>query len=208
VTTLYRSLTHTHTHTHTLYCSQSTRVSTSRFLATDFNTGTIIVSLNYTHIKPSLQRRTFNRALLQLTPFLRLPYRTESESCITTDGQSTNLSWNKAPILGLRPDFFTRRQLRVCWCGAFSLTRGRVCRLHLLLVLASALIFGTECRGTRDLILLSQIRDFLLRRFLRLTGLRWRYSTLSPQLLLAKGSEISFVSRQRPRNKKRNDVRC
>jgi hypothetical protein len=37
--------------------------------------------------------------------------------------------------------------------------RERVCRLQLLLVLASAVILGFESRGTRDLILLSQIRD-------------------------------------------------
>jgi hypothetical protein len=30
----------------------------------------------------------------------------ESESCVTTDGQSASLSWNKAPIWGLRPDFY------------------------------------------------------------------------------------------------------
>jgi hypothetical protein len=30
----------------------------------------------------------------------------ESESYITTDGQSASLSWNKAPIWGLRPDFY------------------------------------------------------------------------------------------------------
>jgi hypothetical protein len=45
--------------------------------------------------------------------------------------------------------------------GAFSLTRGRVFRLLLLLALASAIIFGFEFRGTRDHILVSQIRDFL-----------------------------------------------
>jgi hypothetical protein len=28
----------------------------------------------------------------------------ESESYVTTDGQPTRLSWNKAPIWGLRPD--------------------------------------------------------------------------------------------------------
>jgi hypothetical protein len=63
--------------------------------------------------------------------------------------------------------FITVRQLPVCWCGALSLTRGRVCRLQLLLAFASAVIFG----------LLSQIRDFHFRRILRLTGLRWRYAT-------------------------------
>jgi hypothetical protein len=30
----------------------------------------------------------------------------ESESYITTDGQSASLSWNKAPIWGLRPDLY------------------------------------------------------------------------------------------------------
>jgi hypothetical protein len=40
-----------------------------------------------------------------------------------------------------------------------SLTKERVCRLQLLLVLASAVILGSESRGTCDHILLSQIRD-------------------------------------------------
>jgi hypothetical protein len=39
------------------------------------------------------------------------------------------------------------------------LTRGWVDRLQLLLVLASAVIFRSESRGTNDNILLSQIRD-------------------------------------------------
>jgi hypothetical protein len=30
----------------------------------------------------------------------------ESESYVTTDGQSASLCWNKAPIWGLRPDFY------------------------------------------------------------------------------------------------------
>jgi hypothetical protein len=61
----------------------------------------------------------------------RFPYRTpwtesESESYVTTDGQSASLSWNKAPIWGLRQDFYWRR----------------ICRLQLLLTLASAVIIG------------------------------------------------------------------
>jgi hypothetical protein len=44
--------------------------------------------------------------------------------------------------------FVTVRQLRV------SLTREWVCRLQLLLVLASAVILESESRGTRDHILL------------------------------------------------------
>jgi hypothetical protein len=76
--------------------------------------------------------------------------------------------------------FITVRELRVFWCGALSLTRGRVCRLQLLLVLASAVILRSESRGTRDHILLSQIRDFPFRHLLRVTGLRWRYSIRPP----------------------------
>jgi hypothetical protein len=38
-------------------------------------------------------------------------------------------------------------QLRVWWCGALSLTRGRVCRLQFLLALASAVILGPSPMG-------------------------------------------------------------
>jgi hypothetical protein len=30
----------------------------------------------------------------------------ESESYVTTDDQSASLSWNKAPMCGLRPEFY------------------------------------------------------------------------------------------------------
>jgi hypothetical protein len=40
-----------------------------------------------------------------------------------------------------------------------SLTTGWVCRLQLLLALASAVILGSESRGIHDHILLSQSRD-------------------------------------------------
>jgi hypothetical protein len=93
-------------------------------------------------------------------------------------------------------------QLRTCGsslCVTSSLPRGSVCRLQLLLILASAVILRSESRGTRDHILLSQIRDslnlgggarspylyppgtgFPFRRLLRLVGLRWRFSTPPP----------------------------
>jgi hypothetical protein len=51
-------------------------------------------------------------------------------------------------------------QLNTCGYSPYvssSLTRGWVCRLQLLLGLASALIFRSESRGTHDHILLSQI---------------------------------------------------
>jgi hypothetical protein len=55
--------------------------------------------------------------------------------------------------------FIIVRQFQIRWCGALSLTGERVCLLQLLLVLASAVILGSESRGTRDHILLSEIRD-------------------------------------------------
>jgi hypothetical protein len=72
------------------------------------------------------------------------------------DSQSASLSWYKAPIWAYDQIFIPVRnteyvgQLRVCWYGALSLTRGRVCRLQLLLALASAVILGFESLGTRD----------------------------------------------------------
>jgi hypothetical protein len=95
--------------------------------------------------------------------------------------------------------FVTARQLPVCWCGALSLTRGRVCCLQLLLALASAVILGSESLGTQDNILQPLIWDsskqeggpvipsdtgFTFRRLLRLAGLRWRYSTPPPHEII------------------------
>jgi hypothetical protein len=63
----------------------------------------------------SLHRLTSNSSstflLTLIAPTSNSP--TESESYVTTDGQSASLSWNKAPIWGLRPDFYYC-QLRVC----------------------------------------------------------------------------------------------
>jgi hypothetical protein len=84
----------------------------------------------------------------------------------------------------LRPkDRFLFSQLNTCGHSPYvtsSVMRGWVCNLQLLLALASAFILGSESRGTRDHILLSQIRDFHFCRLLRLAGLRWRHSTLPP----------------------------
>jgi hypothetical protein len=62
---------------------------------------------------------------------------------------------------GTRDQFFFLleiffRQLRVCYFVAPSLTRGQVCNLLLLLVLASAVPLRSESHGTQDHILLSQ----------------------------------------------------
>jgi hypothetical protein len=64
-------------------------------------------------------------------------------------------------LSGTRDQFFFLleiffRQLRVCYFVATSLMRGNICNLLLLLVLASAVLLGSESRGTEDHILLPQ----------------------------------------------------
>jgi hypothetical protein len=137
----------------------------------------------------------------------RPAHTTPSVVDVTTDGQSASLSWCRTPLWGPRPSFyffiFFVGQLLGSWCGVPSLTRRRVCSLHLLLGLASTVILGSESRGTQDHILLCQVWDspnlerqvpsifipqeqgvpvippgtgFPFSRLLRLAGLRWRYS--------------------------------
>jgi hypothetical protein len=54
--------------------------------------------------------------------------------------------------------FISLCQLRSCFCGAPSLTRGLVCLLYTMrLALASAVFLVSESLGDRDHILLSQI---------------------------------------------------
>jgi hypothetical protein len=104
-------------------------------------------------------------------------------------------SWRQVPW-DSRPLLFS--QLNTCGYSSYvtsSLTREWVCRLQLLLVLASAVILGSKSRGTNDLE--GQVPVFIsprnriaqlypqalgsFRRLLRLAGLRWRYSNPSPQ---------------------------
>jgi hypothetical protein len=72
-------------------------------------------------------------------------------------GQSVRFGAN--PLRLMTSNFF---QLNTCCCSPHatsSLTRGGVCHLRLLLVLASAVILRSESCGTHDHILLSQIGD-------------------------------------------------
>jgi hypothetical protein len=106
-----------------------------------------------------------------------------TESYITTDGQSVSLSWNKAPIWGLRPNFYYFQTVTclLMW-GALSDKRTDL-SFKIAAGLASAVILGSESRRSRDHILLSQIRGFPFRHLLRLIGLRWKNSTPPPHVL-------------------------
>jgi hypothetical protein len=137
------------------------------------NTLQLYCQLNYRAIfsQPPLQNSTDSLS-------------SQSQSYIATDGQSVSMSWCRAQSGAHDQIFITVWQLRSCFCGAPSLTRGRVCLLYMLLGLPNAVFLGSESLGTRDHILLSQIWDFPFRRLLRLAGSRWRYSTPSPHGLL------------------------
>jgi hypothetical protein len=78
---------------------------------------------------------------INLSPFTKAEI--QSQNYVTTDGQSVLIS---STHLGLATRFFFVRELRVSWCGALSLTRERICHLQFLLVLASAVILGSEFR--------------------------------------------------------------
>jgi hypothetical protein len=88
--------------------------------------------------------------------------------CPTTKSQAGGYDWGFTAsqfVLATSPlTPMTRIIFQMNTCGyrpyvTSSLTRGWVCRLQLLLVLASAVILRSESRGTHDQILLSQIRD-------------------------------------------------
>jgi hypothetical protein len=48
----------------------------------------------------------FHNNFLVFSSFPDYQSESESESYVTADGQSASLSWNKAPIWDLRPDFY------------------------------------------------------------------------------------------------------
>jgi hypothetical protein len=106
--------------------------------------------------------------------------QSQSQSYITTNSQSASLSWNKAPIWGVRPDIYLSLTIMALFLWASFLTRGRVWLLYMLLALASVVFLGSESLWTRNHILLSRIWDFPFCRLLRLAGSRWRYSTPPP----------------------------
>jgi hypothetical protein len=119
---------------------------------------------------------------LWTAPLLQLNYssESESESYVTTDGQSASLSWNKTPIWGLGPYFYyCQTAAGLLMLGALSDERMGL-SFTITAGLASAVILGSESRGTRDQMLLSPSHDVHFRRRLRLAGLRWRYSTPPP----------------------------
>jgi hypothetical protein len=75
---------------------------TSRSFVTAYNSGDSSAS----SLKSSLNGGSPSTAFLPQTPLQNSLGWIESEIYVTTDGQSASLSWNKAPIRGLRPYFY------------------------------------------------------------------------------------------------------
>jgi hypothetical protein len=135
------------------------------------------------------------------TSFSRLTTETESESYVTTDGQSASLSWNRAPIWGLRPDFYYCQTVAgLLMRGAFSDERTRLPftiavsprqRSHSWVrVPRYSLRYFTVSDSKLPRIYIPQeeggpviLRDtwFPFLRLLRLAGLRWKYSNPPPR---------------------------
>jgi hypothetical protein len=112
----------------------------------------------------------------------------ESESYVTTDGQSASLSWYKAPIRGLRPDFYCRTEYGIRnTSDSYALDSvGRLSdeRTGLPFVCAAG-----PCQRSLSRVLVPwdlrpyfTVSDLRLpfHRLLRLAGSRWRYSTPPP----------------------------
>jgi hypothetical protein len=59
-------------------------------------------------------------------------------------------SWCRAPCGAHDQIFITAWQLRACFCGAPTLTRGWVWLLYMIMSLASAIFLGSESLGTKN----------------------------------------------------------
>jgi hypothetical protein len=96
-------------------------IFTSPLLATDLNTETS-TSDHCEVFLPFLVQSPWNIG----TQLKLFSAESESESYITTNSQSASLSWNKAPIWGLRPYIYLSLTITALFLWASSLTRGRV----------------------------------------------------------------------------------
>jgi hypothetical protein len=81
--------------------------------------------------------------------------QSQNQSSITTDSLSASPSWYQAPTWDPRPIFpipslIIFWQFRVCWRGASSLTRSRVCTFQFLSGITSAAFLRSESHGIHE----------------------------------------------------------
>jgi hypothetical protein len=132
--------------------------------------------------------------------------KSQSQSHVTTNGQSASLFWCQAPPGAYDQIFIFVGQLQVCRCRALPLTRGWVCCIPLLLVLPAhspvrvpldswpyltfsdsrlhqpggpgRRIYNPQEQGGP---VITPGTAFPFRRLLRFAGLRWKYSNPPPR---------------------------
>jgi hypothetical protein len=110
-----------------------------------------------------------------------LKNESESESYITTDGQSASLAWNKAPIWGLTTRFLLVSDRYGFADVGRSLWREDGSVVYNLCWSSPAQWFlGPSPAGLVTIFCCLRFETFPFHRFLRLAGLQWRYSTPPP----------------------------
>jgi hypothetical protein len=130
--------------------------------------------LNSTPLFPSshpgrlASRNSIDSQLPSLLTYLRLPPQETPSILFQPESELLTLRlavYRQSARLGAKPletnDQQFLFQLNTCAHSPYvtsSLTRGWICRLQLLLVLASAVIFGSDSRSTRGHILLSRLK--------------------------------------------------
>jgi hypothetical protein len=124
----------------------------------------------YFGVKPPLRPKTWY-LLLSAAGLLMRGALIESESYVTTDGQSASLPWNKAPIWGLRPDFY--------YCQTLWREDGPVVYNCCWPSLAQSFL-GPGSVGLATMFYCLRFKTSFFCCLLRLAGLRWRYSTPPP----------------------------
>jgi hypothetical protein len=183
-------------------------VSTSRLLRKDLNTETI-TSNHYEVFLSFLVQSTRNLGT-ELKLCSNPESESESESYVTTDGQSASLSWYKAPIRGLRPDFYFRSEHGIRLTVTFLIPCGALCdeRTGLSFVCTAG-----PCQRSLSRVLVSwdlspyfTVSDLRLPfcRLLRLAGSWWRYSTPPPHWdALIRATRCCYIDSARTTQKTR-----
>jgi hypothetical protein len=153
-------------------------VFTGRLLATDLDTEISTSNVFEVFLLIRLQSlwnlgttkffwtHSFSLRLTHNCPWTKIV--SQVKSYVTTEGQSASVSWNKAHIWGLRPDFYYC-QTAVGLLMWVALSNERT---DLWFTIAA----GPRHRSHFTV----SFRDFPFRRLLRLKGLQWRYSTPPP----------------------------
>jgi hypothetical protein len=94
------------------------------------------------------------------------------------------LTVSQSVSLGVEPQIvIIFWQLRFWYCGAPSLTRGRVCLFYMLLALARVVFLGSESLGTRDHVLLQWLfyKRFSNKTTTGIPANKYEYAILDPR---------------------------